>query len=91
MREWEIALSRQSLKFLSKNHLPDESITKLVILAIRKLSGEVVNLDLKKLNPPYQDYFRIRVGRMRITCNIDFDSRVVDVAEVNWRGSAYKS
>ena len=59
-------------------------------LAIKKLSGEIVSVDLKKLQPPYEGYFRIRVGKMRITCAFDFYINFVDVAEVNWRGSAYK-
>ena len=51
--------------------------------------GEDVNVDLKKLNPPYQGYFRIRLGRIRITVSINFNSQLADIAEINWRGSAY--
>ncbi len=90
MNQWEIVLSRESLKFLRKNHLSDTVVTGAITTALRKISGESVNVDLKKLHPPYGGYFRIRVGRMRITFSIDFDSHFVDVAEVNWRGSAYR-
>jgi mRNA interferase RelE/StbE len=90
MSEWQIVLSRESLKFLRKNHLPDEKVTDAVVAAIRKLSGENVNVDLKKLNPPYEGYFRIRIGRMRITLAIDFRARVADVADIKWRSGAYR-
>jgi len=57
---------------------------------LRKFSGGDINIDLKKLNPPFEGYFRIRHGRMRITFAIDFETHKVDVAETNWRGSSYK-
>lgn len=90
MNQWEISLSRTALKFLHKNHLSEEIITDAVTLAVKKLSGEDINVDLKKLNPPYEGYFRIRMGRMRITCGISFETRSVEVAEVEWHGSAYR-
>jgi len=90
MNSWEILLSKESLKFLNKNHIEQGIVTDAIRLALRKFSGEDVNIDLKKLNPPYEDYFRIRRGRMRITFAIDFDTRTIDVAETNWRGSSYK-
>ncbi len=90
MNQWKIFLSRESLKFLRKNHLPETAVTEAIVTAIKKISGENANIDLKKLHPPYEGCFRIRTGRMRITININFDLRVVDVIEVNWRGSAYR-
>ena len=91
MKPWDILLSKESLKFLRKNHLSDTAAINAIIIAIKKLSGENINLDLKKLHPPYEGYFRIRTGRMRITFSIDFTQHLVDVAEINWRGSAYRT
>ena len=90
MNNWDILLSKESLKFLHKNHLGQEVVTDAIKLALRKFSVEDINIDLKKLNPPYDGYFRIRHGRMRITFKIDFETHTVDVAETNWRGSSYK-
>ncbi|MEK7610206.1 MAG: hypothetical protein AAB468_00410 [Patescibacteria group bacterium] len=90
MNRWEISLSREALKFLRRNHFPQAKIIEPVVLAIKKLSGENTNIDIKKLNPPYEDHFRIRVGRTRIICCPDFVSRSVSVREINWRGSSYK-
>ena len=91
MNQWEIILSRESLKFLRKNHFPETVATEAIIVAIKKLSGEEVNLDLKKLHPPYAGCFRVRSGRLRIVFSVDFEAHVADVLEINWRGSAYRS
>ncbi|MFH1170177.1 MAG: hypothetical protein V1704_01290 [Candidatus Vogelbacteria bacterium] len=91
MNQWEIVLSRGSLKFLRKNRFSETVATEAVITAIKKLSGEEINLDLKKLHPPYAGYFRVRSGRLRIIFNVDFTAHVAGVIEINWRGSAYQS
>ncbi|MEK7585418.1 MAG: hypothetical protein AAB455_02820 [Patescibacteria group bacterium] len=90
MNQWEIALSRESLKFLRKNHLPETTVIEAVTSAIKKMSGETINLDLKKLHPPYEDHFRIRNGKLRIVFKINFEVNFVHVIEINWRGSAYR-
>ena len=90
MKPWDILLSKESLKFLRKNHLSDTKAIDVIIIAIKKLSGDDINLDIKKLHPPYEGYFRIRTGKIRITFSIDFIRHLVDVVEINWRGSAYR-
>ncbi len=90
MNQWEIIFSRESLKFLLKNRLPEMMVTEAIVLAIKKISGGDVNVDLKKLHPPYEGCFRVRVGRIRIIFSLNFTLYSVDVIEVNWRGSAYK-
>ncbi len=90
MSQWEIVLSRESLKFLDKNHLPEVLVTEAIALAIKKISGEDVNVNLKKLHPPYGSCFRVRVGQLRIIFSINFVLSSVEVIEVNWRGSAYR-
>lgn len=91
MSKWEIVVSKESQKFLRKNNLPDSVVTRAIASAIKKFSGEEINIDLKKLRPPYDGYFRVRVGKIRIIFSIDFDLRSVDVAEINWRGSSYQA
>jgi len=90
MNQWEIILSKGALKFLRKNHFPETTVTEVIIVAIKKLSGEDASIDLKKLHPPYADYFRVRSSRLRIIFSIDFAGHTADVIEINWRGSAYK-
>ena len=90
MNQWEISLSKESLRFLRKNHLPETLVVEAISLAIRKISGEDVNVDLKKLHPPYEGCFRVRSGRIRIIFSLSFTLFSVDVIEINWRGSSYR-
>jgi len=46
---WGIDFSPHSLKFLSQNKLNEETILEKIELAIRKLQGENINVDIKKL------------------------------------------
>ena len=57
---------------------------------LRKLRGELVNIDVKKLKGEWKGYFRIRKGRLRIIFSIDTSSRSLYVERIDFRGDAYK-
>ena len=88
--DWKISLSRQAEKFLQQRHLPDEFAVEPVRRSIRKLSGETIAVDLKRLTGKWAGYYRARVGKIRVIFSIDFEERNVFIEIVDNRGSAYQ-
>jgi len=87
---WRINLSRNAEKFLDKNALTIEEIHQLAIKAIGYFRGENINVDIKKLKGEWKGFHRIRSGRIRIIAEFNFDSSVIFIEEIDWRGGAYK-
>ena len=46
---WVIGFARDAEKFLSRNHMERERVLDLIGFAVRKFSGEVANVNIKKL------------------------------------------
>lgn len=57
---------------------------------LRKLRGESVNIDAKKLKGEWKGYFRIRKGRLRIIFSIDTNYGSLYVERIDFRGDAYR-
>jgi len=57
---------------------------------LRKLRGESINIDAKKLKGEWKGYFRIRKGRLRIIFSIDTSYSSLYVERIDFRGNAYK-
>jgi len=57
---------------------------------LRKLLGESINIDVKKLKGEWKGFFRIRKGRLRIIFPVDTSLRFIYVERVDFRGDAYK-
>ncbi len=87
--DWTISLSRQADKFLQQRHLPDEFAIEPVKRAIRKLSGETVAINLKKLTGKWGGCYRARVGKVRVIFSIEFEEHSVLIEVVDNRSSAY--
>ena len=87
---WEIGLSRQAEKFLRQRRLTDEFAVKPVRLAIRKLRGETVAINLKRLSGKWAGCYRVRVGKIRIIFSIDFDGQKILIEVVDNRGGVYR-
>lgn len=87
--EWDIVFSRQTNKFLAQHHLSDEAVMEPIVRAIKKLDGEVVTFDLKRLTGTWTGYFRIRTSKYRIIFSINFDTRVLFVEVFDSRDSSY--
>lgn len=88
--EWDISLSRQAEKFLAKNHLPDGFVLVPIGKAMRKLFGERVSVDIKRLSGAWNGYYRVRYGKVRIIFDFDAEKRSVFVEVVDYRGDVYK-
>jgi mRNA interferase RelE/StbE len=88
--KWYIDFSADSLKFLKRNNLTEEFIIEKIRFALRKFQGEDVNVDIKKLKGEWEGFYRIRVGRLRIIVEFQFEYYRVYIEEIDWRGSAYK-
>ena len=88
--KWYIDFSTDSLKFLKRNNLTEDFIIEKIRFALRKFQGEDVNVDIKKLKGEWEGFYRIRVGRLRIIVEFQFEYYRVYIEEIDWRGSAYK-
>ena len=87
---WRIETSKNAEKFLEKNELTIEEIKELVIKTIRYFQGEGINVDIRKLKGKWKGFYRVRIGRIRIIAEFDFENSVVFIEEIDWRGNAYK-
>lgn len=87
---WRLNTSRNAEKFLAKNKLTTAKVRELIGGAIHYFQGEDINIDIKKLKGEWKGFYRIRSGRIRITAEFDFESSVVFIEEIDWRGNAYK-
>lgn len=87
---WKIDISRNSEKFLAKNEFTTDEIKDLIGKTIRYFRGEDINLDLKKLKGEWRGFYRIRTGKIRIIIEFNFESSVVFIEEIDWRGNVYR-
>ncbi len=87
---WHVDFSTDSLKFLKKNNLDETFVIDKVKLAVRKFSGEDININIKRLSGKWQGFYRIRSGKVRIIADFKFDSWQAYVEVIDWRGSVYK-
>ena len=88
--KWRIDFSKDSLKFLKKNNLQDNFIIEKIKIALRKFQGEDVNIDIKRLRGEWEGFYRIRIGKLRIISEFQFDIYRVYIEEIDWRGGVYK-
>jgi mRNA interferase RelE/StbE len=87
--KWEIGLSKEAEKFLKRENLRSETIGEIVKF-LKRLRGESVSVDVKKLKGDWQGFYRIRKGKVRIIFELSFEEHVVYVARIDYRGEAYK-
>lgn len=86
---WRIDYSRDSDNFIGKHKIQDvvrEELKKFLL----KMTGESINIDLKKLEGDWDGYYRIRKGKLRIIFEIDRKKNLLFVEQVDFRGSVYK-
>jgi mRNA interferase RelE/StbE len=88
--KWQISFSKNSLRFLQLNRFEEILIINKIKAALRKFSGEDVNIDIKKLKGDWDGFYRIRDGKLRIIVEFQFDNFCAHIEEIDWRGNAYK-
>ena len=49
-----------------------------------------MNIDVKKLKGNWKGFHRIRVGKIRVIVEFNFESKVALIERVNFRGGVYK-
>lgn len=87
---WTIDYSSQANRFLQKNPAQNEKLKKALIDFIKKISGEVVAIDVKKMKGVWQGYHRIRKGDIRIIFSVNKPLKKIHVLLIDHRGDVYK-
>jgi mRNA interferase RelE/StbE len=88
--KWIVDFSDDSLKFLKKNKIREDYIIEKVELTLKKLKGEDINVDIKKLKGKWEGFYKIRFGRLRIIIEFQFQDNRVYIERIDWRGNVYK-
>ncbi len=88
--DWDISFSKQVDKFLKTHHLDDTEITIPIIQSIKKLSGQTVSVDLKRMSGEWAGYLRVRSGKKRIIFSVNFTNHTAHVVVFDYRGNVYK-
>lgn len=88
----QIQYERNAEKFFVKSKITRDEVTELIIKAVRKLSGQNENVDVKYLKGELKGYLRIRKGDLRIVFQIIEDENLifVTVSNIDFRGNVYK-
>ncbi len=87
--KWKVEYSADAVEFMDREDLSGQ-VREQIALFLKKMRGQTVNIDAKKLKGKWKGYFRIRKGRLRIIFSVHFDLRVLYVERVDFRGQVYK-
>ena len=87
---WQIDFHSRELKFLKTSKISQNEIVEVIKKALRKFQGEDVNIDIAKLRGKWIGFHRIKIGKLRIIAEFNFDKKKVYIEVIDWRGRAYK-
>ena len=87
---WQIDFSRESLRFMKSNNLGEEAVISCLEKAMRKLKGEKINVDIKKMKGSWLGFHRIRIAQIRILAQFDFEQKRIYIDRIDFRGDVYK-
>jgi mRNA interferase RelE/StbE len=87
---WSVDYSKDADKFVSKNPNLKTGINSEIKKFIRKISGETVSIDFKKLRGEWAGFYRIRKGKVRILIKIDDNEKNIVIFNIDFRGNIYK-
>ena len=87
--KWAIDYSRDADHFIQTQGIQIE-VRSQIEGFLKKLRGEAVNIDVKKLKGEWKGYFRIRKGKLRIIFSLDTAGRSIHIERVDFRGDVYK-
>jgi mRNA-degrading endonuclease RelE of RelBE toxin-antitoxin system len=88
--KWNIVFSRESLHFITDNHLDEKEIIDIVINSVKKISGDDINIDIKKLKGNWTGFHRIRYKKIRIIVEFNFNLYNVFIERIDFRGEVYR-
>ena len=87
--KWNIEYSRHADKFIEREGIR-VTVREQIKGFLKKIRGERVNIDVKKLKGKWKGYLRIRKGKLRVIFAVDFEDKALYVERVDFRGKAYK-
>ena len=87
--KWEIGFSRDAEKFLKRENLRSETVAEIINF-LKRMKGESVSVDVKKLKGDWQGFYRIRKGKLRIIFELNFQEHLIYVVRIDHRGKVYK-
>lgn len=88
--KWRVEFSKRAAQFIDEKSLSEEKVLNYAVAAIRKFGGEPMNIDVKKLKGNWKGFHRIRVGKIRVIVEFNFESKVALIERVDFRGGVYK-
>ena len=86
---WLINYSRDAEKFIKKEDLRTD-VRNALIKFLKRMRGENINVDVKKLKGDWEGFYRIRKGKLRIIFYVDYNDKSVFIDKVDFRGNIYK-
>ena len=87
--DWVISWSKESISFLDKNNLIESTIVEILKKTKGKLECKDVNVDVKKLEGQWKPFLRIRIGKIRIIAEFNFQKSQIYVHCIDYRGNIY--
>ncbi|MBA7687515.1 hypothetical protein ES703_95978 [subsurface metagenome] len=87
--KWKITYSKEAKKFIDNQGIQFD-IKDTVNKLLKKIKGEDISIDLKKLVGDWKGYFGIRIGKIRLIFSISKEDREIYVGKVDFRGDIYK-
>ena len=87
--KWTIHYSKEAKKFMEEQNIVYEVREELKNF-LRKLRGEKINVDVKKLKGNWEGYYRLRKGKLRIIFEVNKDDKSIYVERIDFRGEVYK-
>ena len=85
---WKIKIDKNARKYLLKYNIQDKG-REAIIKFLKFINGEDINLDVKRLKGKLKEYYRIRIGKIRIILRVNFKDKIVFVEMVEKRGDIY--
>ncbi|WP_297439983.1 hypothetical protein [Sulfurimonas sp.] len=91
----EVQYLKRADKFFTKNShaLSKEKSTQLIVKSIKKIVlKEDINIDVKQLKGSFKNYYRVRVGKIRILFELENNEVkiIAIVNDIDFRGDVYK-
>ena len=87
---WKIDYSSQAQKFRLKNPQLADHIKDTLSAFAKKLAGEIVSIDVKKMKGSWEGSIRIRKGDIRIIVTVHDDPKILHIRVIDFRGDVYK-
>ena len=90
----KVKFSKKSAKFLEnlddKNKERARIKIRSLVLSLEECIIPFKELDIKKLKGEWKDFFRLRIGNIRIIFRINKEEDGLRIFEIDYRGGVYK-